>query len=237
MKTFLVCSVLVPCALAAQDTTKTIAFHADLGYVATTGNTQVSTINFADQFDWRTSHDNKIDQLFTVIYGQNKNKVQTNIWTVGLRDEYAFTRVIALYGLGGFTRNTFAGVDYNFTEGGGLAFVPILPKRHHFEFDAGVSYVEQKLLPDSTDHHAEARGAITYRYTFGKDTYFQQFVEGLPDLKNESDFHVNSQTDLVAPFSKHLALKLGYAIRYANLPPPGFKTTDKIFTSDLQISF
>ncbi len=212
-------------------------FHGDLGYVATTGNTQVSTINFADQLSWRTSHTNKIDESFTVIYGQNKNVVQTNIWTAVLRDEYALTSQIALYGTGGFSRNTFAGVDYNFTEGAGMAFIPTLPKRHRFEFDAGLAYVEQKLLPDSVDHHAEARGAVTYRYTFGKETYAQVFVEGLPDLKNEQDFHVNSETDLVAPFSKHLALKVGYAIRYANLPPPGFRTTDKIFTSDLQVSF
>jgi putative salt-induced outer membrane protein YdiY len=240
VKTLIVCA-LVPVALAAQDTTKAITFHADLGYVATTGNTNVSTINFANQLDWKTSSVNKIDETFSVIYGQNKNVVQTNIWTIGLRDEYALSKVIALYALGGFLRNTFAGVDYNFSEGGGVAFIPMLPKQHHLEIDAGFSYVEQQLLqpplPDSTDHHAEARGALTYRYTFGKDTYAQVFVEGLPDLKNESDYHINSETDLVAPFSKHLALKVGYAIKYANLPPPGFRTTDKIFTSDLQVSF
>jgi putative salt-induced outer membrane protein YdiY len=230
-------AALIPVVLHAQDTTKAIAFHGDLGYVATSGNTQVSTLNFADGLTWRTSKVNKIDETFTLVYGQNKDVVQTNIWTVSLRDEYSVVPEIALYGAGGFNRNTFAGVQYNFNEGAGVAFIPTLPKRHRFEFDAGLSYVEQKLLPDSIDHHAEARGAVTYRYTFGKDTYAQVFVEGLPDLKNEQDFHVNSETDVVAPFSRHFALKLGYAIRYANLPPPGFRTTDKIFTSDLQITY
>jgi putative salt-induced outer membrane protein YdiY len=228
---------LLPLAASAQDTARTIVFHGDLGYVATSGNTQVSTINFADQLTLRTSPVNKIDQTFSVVYGQNKNVVQTNIWTVALRDEYAFTKQIGLYGLGQFDRNTFAGVDYNFEEGGGFAVTPVLPKRHRLEIDAGIAYVEQKLLPDSIDHHAVARGAITYRYTFGKDTYAQEAIEGLPDLHDEKDFRVNSETDLVAPLSRHLALKLGYAIRYANLPPPGFKTTDRLFTSDLQASF
>lgn len=227
---------LIPIAVHAQDTTK-ITFHGDLGYVATSGNTQVSTINFADALSFHTSPNNRIDQAFGVIYGQNVNVVQTNIWTASLRDVYGFTKVIGLYALADFSRNTFAGVDYNFGEGGGAAITPILPKRHHLELDAGVSYVEQKLRPDSVDHHAEARGAITYRYNFTKDAYAQEFVEGLPDLKVEKDFHINSQTDVVAPLSKHLALKLGYGIRYANLPPPGFKTTDRVFTSDLQVSF
>jgi putative salt-induced outer membrane protein YdiY len=228
---------LLPVALSAQDTTKTLMFHGDLGYVATSGNTQVSTINFQDQLSWRTSHNNKIEQTFSVVYGQNKNVVQTNLWTVSLRDEYAFTKQIGLFALGAFDRNTFAGIEYNFEEGGGLAIVPVLPKRHRLEIDAGLSYIEQKLLPDSIDHHAAARGAITYRYTFGKDTYAQEAVEGLPDLHRGEDFRINSETDVVAPLSRHLALKLGYAIRYANLPPPGFKTTDRLFTSDLQVSF
>jgi putative salt-induced outer membrane protein YdiY len=233
----LIALALVPIAVVAQDTSKTIVFHADLGYVATSGNTQVSTINFADQLTLKTSPVNKIDQTFSVVYGQNKNVVQTNIWTVALRDEYGFTKQIGLYALAGFNRNTFAGIDYDFEEGGGIAITPVLPKRHKLEIDAGFSYVEQKLLPDSTDDHAAARGAIIYRYTFGKDAYAQEAVEGLPDLHNGKDFRINSQTDLVAPLSRHLALKLGYAIRYANLPPPGFKTTDRLFTSDLQVSF
>ena len=233
----LVALAVIPVAASAQDSIRTIVFHGDLGYVATSGNTQVSTINFADQLTWHTSPVNKIDQTFSVVYGQNKNVVQTNIWTLALRDEYAFTKQLGMYVLGGFDRNTFAGIDYSFEEGAGMSIQPTLPKRHKLEIDAGISYVEQKLRPDSLDDHAIARGAVTYRYTFGKDTYAQEAVEALPDLHNGEDFRINSQTDLVAPLSRHLALKLGYAIRYANLPPPGFRTTDRLFTSDLQVSF
>jgi putative salt-induced outer membrane protein len=238
---------LVPVALAAQDSTKApppppppppaVTFHGDLGYVATSGNTQVSTINFADQLTWHTSSVNKIDEVFSVVYGSNKNVVQTNIWSVALHDQYAFTPQIGVYGLGTFDRNTFAGTDYRFAEGAGLAITPVLPKRHHLEIDLGALYVEQKLLPDSTDHHPEAQGGIIYKYTFLKDAYFQQAVVGLPDLRNDQDFRINSQTDLVAPLSKHFALKFGYTIHYVNLPPPGFRTTDRLFTSDLQVSF
>lgn len=228
---------LIPVAMSAQDTTHFIVFHGDLGYVATSGNTQVSTANLADALTLRTSPVNKIDQTFGVVYGQNKNIVQTNIWTAALRDEYSFTKQIGVYALSSFARNTFAGVDYDFEEGGGIAITPIMPKKHQLEIDAGLTYVEQKLRPDSTDDHAAARGAVMYKYSFTKDAYVQQIVEGLPDLHNEKDFRINSETDLIAPLSRHLALKLGYLIHYANLPPPGFKTTDRIFSSDLQVSF
>jgi putative salt-induced outer membrane protein YdiY len=230
-------ALLIPALLTAQDSTKKLVFHGDLGYVATSGNTQVSTFNVADELDWLTSPVNKVVQTFSLVYGQNQNVVQTNIWNVGARDDYSFTKQIALYGLGGFSRNTFAGVNYDFQEGVGLAISPVMPKSQHLELDAGFSYIEQKLLPDSMDTHPSARGAITYKYSFSKNTYVQEFVEGLPDLKQEKDFRINSQTDLVAPLSRHFAIKLGYAIHYANLPPPGFRTTDRLFTSDLQVTF
>jgi putative salt-induced outer membrane protein YdiY len=228
---------LFPAVAAAQDTAHVIVFHGDLGYVATSGNTQVSTFNLADQLTLRTSPVNKIDQVFSVVYGQNKNVVQTNIWNVGLRDAYSFTKQIALFALAQFNRNTFAGLDYDFEEGGGVAITPVMPKNHSLEFDAGLTYVEQKLRPDSTDDHAAARGAVAYKFTFAKNAYVQQLVEGLPDLHRGQDFRINSETDVVAPFSRHLALKLGYVIHYANDPPPGFKTTDRLFTSDLQVTF
>jgi putative salt-induced outer membrane protein len=228
---------VMPIAASAQDTTKAVTFHGDLGYVNTTGNTNVSTFNFADQLDWKTSPVNKIDEVFSWVYAENKNVVQTNIWSVALHDQYSFTPQIGVYGIGTFDRNTFAGMDYRFAEGAGIAITPVLPAHHHLEFDAGALYVEQKLLPDSTDHHPEAQGGIIYKFDFAKGAYFQEAFAGLPDLRKGEDFRINSQTDLVAPLSKHFALKFGYTIHYVNLPPPGFRTTDRLFTSDLQVSF
>jgi putative salt-induced outer membrane protein len=233
----LVLLAVMPIAVSAQDSTKAVTFHGDLGYVATSGNTQVSTINFADQLTWHTSSVNKIDEVFSVVYAQNNNIVQSNIWSVAVHDQYSFTPQIGVYGIGTFDRNTFAGTDYRFAEGAGIAITPVLPKRHHLELDAGVLYVEQKLLPDSTAHNAEGQAGIIYKFNFVKDAYFQQAVVALPNLEQGPDFRINSQTDLVAPLSKHFALKFGYTIHYVNLPPPGFRTTDRLFTSDLQVSF
>ena len=42
---------------------------------------------------------------------------------------------------------------------------------------------------------------------------------------------------LVAPLSDVIALKLSYAIRFDNLPEPGFEKTDRIFSSGVQVTF
>jgi putative salt-induced outer membrane protein len=222
-----------------------ITVHTDLGYVNTSGNTEVQTLNFTDQAVMNTSPVNKITQTFSVVYGTNQNKVQTSLWNAGIKDEYSFTKTIGVFGLFNWDRNTFAGIDYRYEEGAGVAFTPINSPHNRLEFDLGFSYFEVHstftdslgMLRDSSDNYAALRTSVVYRHTIVKDTYLQQSVEGIPDLENEEDYRVNSQTDVVAPLSKHIAVKLGYTIRYANLPPPGFKTTDRLFTSDLQFTF
>jgi putative salt-induced outer membrane protein YdiY len=214
-----------------------VTVTGDVGYVNTTGNTNVSTLNATDQFTLRTAADNQVLQTFSLVYGTQNNRVQTSIWDASLKDEFTFTPHIGLYALGAFDRNTFAGIDQRFEEGAGVAFIPLDSVPNNLEIDAGLSFVEQKSLPDSTDNHAAARAAITYRHTFIANTYLQEFVEGIEDLKTTDDYRINSQTDVVAPLSKHLAIKVGYAIHYSNLPPVGFKTTDRLLTTDIQVTY
>jgi len=214
-----------------------VKFHADLGFVSTSGNTDVSTLNVADGLSVFTAHSNKVEQKFAVTYGTENNKVRTSLWTAGLRDSYTLTPAVGLYGLIDFDRNTFAGIDQRFEEGVGAALIPVNSGRNHLEFDIGGSYVEQRSTTGVNASFAAARGALVYKYTFAKSTYVQESLEDISDLKTTSDYRINSQTDLVAPLSKRIAIKIGYGLRYANLPPPGFKTTDRLITTDLQFNF
>lgn len=75
---------------------------------------------------------------------------------------------------------------------------------------------------------------ITRRF---EDSYLQLTSEVLPNLEESEDLRVNSGAELVAPISAQIAMKLAYALRYDNLPEPGFEKTDRLFTAGLQISF
>ena len=65
----------------------------------------------------------------------------------------------------------------------------------------------------------------------------QQVLELLSNLKTSKDQLLNSETSLTAPISKRIALKSAYLIRYDNLPEPGFKKSDRVFTTGIQIVF
>jgi len=214
-----------------------VQFHADLGFINTSGNTHVSTLNASDALIVWTSHANKISQDFGTTYGSVSNVVQTSLWTASLRDDYTFTPVVGVFARFGFDRNTFAGIEQRFEQGIGAALVPVNAGRNRLEVDLGASYVESRSTAGVELNYPAGRGAVIYRYTFAKDTYFQQSVDDLTDLNRVSNSLINSETDLVAPLSRHSAIKLGYQIRYSNDPPPGFKTTDRLLNTDLQFNF
>lgn len=212
-------------------------FHADLGLVNTSGNSNVTTANVSDLFTVYTDHANKVTQTFGLVYGTTNNRVQTNLWTAGLRDSYTFAPAFGVYGLVSFDRNTFAGINQRFEEDLGAAFVPVNTGPNRLELDLGVSYIQQQTTALVETDYPAGRVALIYRYTFVKDTYFQEAVDDISDFSDFSNYRINSQTDLVAPLSKHIAIKIGYQIRYSNEPPPGFKTTDRFLTTDLQFNF
>jgi putative salt-induced outer membrane protein len=225
----------------SQQTTKKepppwIQFTGNLGFVNTSGNTKVSTLSLSEGFRLHTSRSNKVSQDFGLTYGTVTSRVESNLWTVGLRDDYTFTPTVGLYALGAFQRNTFAGIEQRFEEGIGAQIVALNSGRNRLEFDLGVSYLQQRSTAAVELNYPAGRGAIVYRYTFAQAAYFEQSVVDLSDLDRVSNSLVTSTTALVAPLSKQIGVKLGYQILYSGDPPPGFKTTDRILTTSLQVN-
>lgn len=72
---------------------------------------------------------------------------------------------------------------------------------------------------------------------FSKTAFFLQAVELLPSLDVSEDYCINSETARVAPLSTHLSMKVGYAVRFENLPAPERAKNDRIFTAGLQFNW
>lgn len=73
-----------------------------------------------------------------------------------------------------------------------------------------------------------------------------QHVEFIPNFDDHNDFRINTETALVAPLSTAIGVKLGYVIRYDNvpglLPDPNptlerLRKTDRFLTAGLTISY
>lgn len=212
------------------------SFTTDFGYVSTTGNTQVSTINVAERLVhsrgfWR------FEQVLGIIYGEADGEENANLLRAGLGAEYALRPWVALATGAAFDRNRFAGISRRTEEYLGLVFRVLQAANDTLRIETGASLTQQLGVDGVRNDFPAARAAAWYKRTFGPAAFFLQTLEVIPNIDVTEDYRINSESALVAPLSSRLALKLGYLIRYDNLPEVGFQTTDRIFTSGLQVSF
>jgi len=208
----------------------------DLGFVSTSGNSSVRTLNVGEQLSvmpapW------KFTQVFSIVNGYTSGVETVNTLTAGLRADYAVGPRFRLYGLGNFTRNRFAGIARRFEEALGLAYGALTGPVSILDVEAGAGRNQQIGPMGGVQQFWVGRLALHYRLNFTSRAYFDQKVEDLADMQNPKNMLVNTESAVVAPISNNVGLKLGYIVHFANQPQPGFKKADTILSAGLQLLF
>ncbi len=226
----------VPAALVAQDKPKPRELTADVGYVSTSGNTDISAFNLGEKLilrDGRWEH----KQAFGSVYASQDGEQTSNLLLANWRSDWRFSPVFALFGYAGFDRNQFAGIARRFEESAGLAAKLLARDRDEWSLELGLGLTQQKGTDSSNVTFASARSATLFKHHFSKTAYFQQGVEFLPNLETSTDYRITSESALVAPISAHIAMKVAYVVRFDNLPETGRAKEDRILTSGLQFNW
>jgi putative salt-induced outer membrane protein len=228
---------LVAGPLAAQEAPppRPLEFTGDIGFVNTAGNTDVTTLNVGEKI---TNNRGKLTlkQFFALVYARTDGQTTNSLWRTGVRGDYALSPTIAVFGSGTFDRNRFAGISRRFEEGVGIAVKLLNREQDKLAVEAGLAMTQQRSTLDVEDNFTSARTAALFQHNFNPTAYFLQTVEVLPNLEVSDDLRINTETALVAPLSRRLAIKVSYVVRYDNLPEPTFKKTDRLLTSGLQVT-
>lgn len=211
-------------------------FTSDFGYVATSGNTAVTTMSVGERWT-HTRTRFALEQTFALVYGQQDGIVNTNNLRAGLRADYRIDRLFALFGGAAFDRNTFAGIEKRFEEQIGVQYRALAAPRDTIRVEGGGSITQQIAVGGGQTNFPSARAAGVWRHNFTGASYFQQNVEYLPNLSTPIDWRINTESSVVAPISSRIGVKVSYVIRYDNLPEPGFRTTDRLFTTGVQLTY
>jgi putative salt-induced outer membrane protein len=223
-------------AAAAAAEKPVTSFTTDLGYVATSGNTRVSTMNIAE----RVVHSRgfwRFEQVLGIVYGEADGEENANLLRAGLGAEYALRPWVGLATGALYDRNRFAGIARRTEEYLGLVFRVRQAAQDTLRIETGASLTQQLGVDGVQNDFPAARVAAWYKRMFGASAFFLQTIETVPNLEVSEDYRINSESALVAPLSRRVALKLGYIVRFDNLPEVGFEKTDRILSSGLQVSF
>lgn len=237
---------------AGQDKPDLTSFTADLGFVSAAGNTSVTTLNFGDKFQTQTADKRVIfAQTFSAVRSEADGVRNAENYRTQLRLDYGVGGRIYLFGLTGWDRNVPAGVSRRFEETIGLAVKAVATPVNELRLELGLSGFQQRNTATSAganrqDNYTAGRAAAAFKHAFTKASFFIQNLELIPNFDNGTDFRLNSESAFVAPISTRIGLKLGYVIRYDNLPglkpdpnPTGarFKKADRFLTAGITISY
>jgi putative salt-induced outer membrane protein len=208
----------------------------DFGFVSATGNTDVTTITVGQKVAamrglWTLS------QTLAHVSGKTKGEESANQVRLGGRVERKLGTWFGGFAGVQFERNAFAGFDSRLEELMGLQWKVVDDSSNVLQIDGGAVFTQQENTDGTSDTSPSARGAMLYRHNFRPTTYFTQGVEYVPNLEESGAYRLNTETALVAPLSARLGIKVSYVVRYNSRPPTSFGTTDRVFTSGLQLTF
>jgi len=228
---------LVSLAAGAQEAKpKPREFTADVGFVSATGNSDVTTFNLGERLILR-SPTWEHRQQFGSIYGSRDGEESANLLFANWRSDRALNEWLSVFGFAGYDRNPFAGIARRFEEAAGLAAKLVRTERDQWGVELGFALTQQRSVDDISNSFPSLRSGTLFKHFFTETAYFSQGVEYLPSLEVSQDYRINSETAIVAPISTHIAMKLGYSVRFDNLPELGKRKSDRILTSGLQFNW
>ncbi|HEY3935448.1 MAG TPA: DUF481 domain-containing protein [Gemmatimonadales bacterium] len=214
-----------------------VKFAGDAGFVSAGGNTSVQTLNLGDKISARLDRLTFSEQ-FGMVNGRSKGETVASSWTGTLRTDMAVEHDVGLYASVTYERDTFAGLASRVGTVTGVSAQVINTKSDKLVIEGGVSITTQDgtAIGTSDADFLGGRAATAYVHQIGPRASLAQSIELLPNFRDGSDLRVNTETALLAPFTHNAAIKLSYVIHYDGIPEPGYLSTDRLFTSGIQVT-
>ena len=194
-------------AVRAQSVHDSLGWHltGNLGYVQTSGNTELKTINLGDKLTLRPNRTWLFTQTAAFIYGYNDTTETANQALAGLRADYFLKPQLSIYGLVGYERNPFAGLDRRYEESVGLSWIAVKQPKAELQLDLGVGANQQTTGAVETNFMS-ARLAPRFRYNLSTSAYLEESIELVENLDDTGDLRSMSLTQLVAPVTSGIAV-------------------------------
>ena len=206
---------------------------ADLAYIATNGNTEVTTITGGEKLEHRITRW-AFSEEARAVWGETDGVETAGRYDATVRGDYLLSERVSTFLMGVWRRNVFAGISRQFEEGGGVAWHAVMTKPHVLDLEAGGGLLQRRTTLDTNEEFPTARVALLYQYYFAEKAYFEARGAYLMGLEDSDDSQTEGRFALIAPLGAAFSVKLGYDLYYRNEPLPGLEKLDTTFSAGLQ---
>jgi putative salt-induced outer membrane protein len=201
-------------------------------FVGTSGNSDTSSVGA----DFSANHRGsvwKIESGATAVRTSSLDQTTAERYLGSLRGQRKLTPVVGLTSGIRLERDRFAGLDFRSILDAGLSWA--LVRRPVWTLDGvtGIGWNHESRTTSPSIDHPVGLLQLLSRIPFGSAGDTTQRFTFYPDFKETSAYRSEGEITAQAAMSAHLALKLGYLVRFANNPVPGFKKTDNTTTASV----
>jgi len=237
---------LTAAPLVAQDAAKKppYEFVADFALAASQGNQQVTTISLGEKYSYKFATW-KLLQTASAVNGTANGTRNAELYQAAVRGDYNLTKKLTAYLSVAGLRNTPAGLNSQFEEGVGLGYQVIDTDADKLQISAGVGSLQRSFVggaKSTTDFVGSVDGV--YRHNFSKVSYFEQTAHFTPNFTTSTAWLFASKSELVAPLSARVGIKVAYLVNVNNAPPflpksttQRFKKFDGLLTTGVQFTY
>ena len=150
-----------------------------------------------------------------------------------LRAKRALTPRMALTTGIKLERDRFAGLDFRSIADAGLSWA--LVQRPEWTLDGltSVAWQHESRVESGSNDAPIGVLRLLSKIPFGTAGDTTQRFTYYPDFKTAAAYRTEMEITAQAAMTGHLALKIGYLLRYSNDPVPGFKKTDNTTTASV----
>ena len=201
-------------------------------FVGTSGNSDTSATG-ADFNAHRRGEIWQFESAANAVRTSSDGQATAERYLGMLRGARKLTPIIGLSSGIRLERDRFAGLDLRSILDGGLSWALV----HHPEWTLdGVTSIawlhESRSVGAGIDDPIGVLQLLS-RIPFGTAGDTTQRFTYYPDFKTASAYRSEAEISAQAAMNAHLALKIGYLLRFSNSPVPGFKKADNTTTASV----
>ena len=206
---------------------------AALGYLATSGNTESSSLNA--KFEVGYEHDKWQHILDAAAIKADENEQSTaEAYKVGWKSEYSFSESDFLFGRITWRKDLFSGYDQQFSQTAGYGRRLIETDKHHLRVDLGVGARQSELRDGTSENELIGRAGGLYRWQLTETSLFTQ---ELSVESGDTNTYTESITSIRTRLLGDFALVASYTIKNNSDVPVGIEKTDTYTALSIEYAF
>ncbi len=204
-----------------------------LGYLATSGNTESSSLNSAFAVAYTSGKwTHAIDA--SAINTTEDEQTTAEAYSVGLKTEFNMTDRDFLFGRVDWRKDRFSGYDQQLSESIGYGRRLIDTGVHFLNAEIGAGARQSELSDGTTEDDFIVRGGLNYRWQFSEQA---QFTQDFVTEAGSQNTYMESVTAVKARLIGALALVVSYTVKNNSEVPVGNEETDTFSALSLEYGF